>query len=217
MSLFSGLSRPMKAAGLALVGVAVIAAVIGGITLATSGGDSDTATPPGTPPSTSDGATQPSSPAPGSPPASSPPASSAPSSPPASSAPPSSPGQPGQPGQTGQPGQPGQPGGDQQASNKWVTVRVYNNSTIHGLASRAADDFRASGWKVEEVSNYSSGIIPATTAYFRPGTDEEAAAKAIALEFGFRAEPRFDGIKQADPGVIVIVTNNYKTNGKTGS
>ncbi|WP_410655672.1 LytR C-terminal domain-containing protein [Amycolatopsis sp. lyj-112] len=213
MSLFSGLSRPMKAAGLALVGIAVIAAVIGGITLATNGGDSDTATPPGSTPTTSDGATPPSSPAPGTPPASSPPASSAPpSSPPASSAPPGS--QPGQPGQTGQPGQ---PGGDQQASNKWVTVRVYNNSTVHGLATRAADDFRASGWKVEEVSNYSSGIIPATTAYFRPGTDEEAAAKAIALEFGFRAEPRFDGIQKSAPGVIVIVTNNYKTNGKTGS
>lgn len=216
MSLFSGLSRPMKAAGLALVGVAVIAAVIGGITLASSGGGSDTANPPGSTPTTSDGATAPSSPAPGTPPASSPPASSAPpSSAPASSAPPSS--QPGQPGQPGQTGQPGQPGGDQQASHKWVTVRVYNNSTIHGLATRAADDFRASGWKVEEVSNYSSGIIPATTAYFRPGTDEEAAAKALALEFGFRAEPRFEGIQSSQPGVIVIVTNNYKANGKTGS
>lgn len=216
MSLFSGLSRPLKAAGLALVGVAVIAAVIGGITLASNGGESDIATP-GPTPTTSDGAVPPQSPAPSSPAPASPPASSSapPSSAPASSAPPAS--QPGQPGQPGQTGQPGQPGDGQQASNKWVTLRVYNNSTIHGLAARAANDFRASGWNVAEVSNYSSGIIPVTTAYFRPGTDEEAAAKALATEFGFRAEPRFEGIQNSNPGVIVIVTNNYKANGKTGS
>ncbi|RSM67071.1 glycoprotein [Amycolatopsis sp. WAC 01376] len=214
MSLFSGLSRPMKAAGLALVGVAVIAAVIGGITLTSGGGDSDTATPPGTTPTTSDGATQPSSPAPGSPSASTPPASSAPpSSAPASSAPPAS-----QPGQTGQPGQPGpgQPGGDQQASHKWVTVRVYNNSTIQGLGEQAAKDFRASGWNVSEVKGY-PGRLPETVAYFRPGTDEEAAAKALALEFGFRAEPRFKEIENIGPGVIVILTKDYKTNDKDGS
>ncbi|KFU81503.1 LytR cell envelope-related transcriptional attenuator [Amycolatopsis lurida] len=214
MSLFSGLSRPMKAAGLALVGVAVIAAVIGGITLTSGGGDSDTATPPGSTPTTSDGATQPSSPAPGSPSASTPPASSAPpSSAPASSAPPAS-----QPGQTGQPGQPGpgQPGGDQQASHKWVTVRVYNNSTIQGLAEQAANDFRASGWNVSEVKGY-PGRLPETVAYYRPGTDEEAAAKALALEFGFRAEPRFKEIENIGPGVIVILTKDYKTNDKDGS
>ncbi|MBE1576600.1 LytR C-terminal domain-containing protein [Amycolatopsis roodepoortensis] len=214
MSLFSGLSRPMKAAGLALVGVAVIAAVIGGITLTSDGGDSDTATPPGSTPTTSDGATQPSSPAPGSPSASTPPASSAPpSSAPASSAPPAS-----QPGQTGQPGQPGpgQPGGDQQASHKWVTVRVYNNSTIQGLAEQAAKDFRASGWNVSEVKGY-PGRLPETVAYYRPGTDEEAAAKALALEFGFRAEPRFKEIENIGPGVIVILTKDYKTNDKDGS
>ncbi|MFD5249129.1 LytR C-terminal domain-containing protein [Amycolatopsis sp. NPDC058340] len=210
MSLFSGLSRPMKAAGLALVGVAVIAAVIGGITLTSGGGDSDTATPPGTTPTSSDGATQPSSPAPGSPPASTPPASSSapPSSAPASSAPPSS-----QPGQTGQPGQ---PGGDQQASHKWVTVRVYNNSTIQGLAEQAAKDFRASGWNVSEVKGY-PGRLPETVAYYRPGTDEEAAAKALALEFGFRAEPRFKEIENIGPGVIVILTKDYKANDKDGS
>ncbi|WP_145926519.1 LytR C-terminal domain-containing protein [Amycolatopsis orientalis] len=215
MSLFSGLSRPMKAAGLALVGVAVIAAVIGGITLATGGGDSDTATPPGTTPTTSDGGVSPSSPAPGSPPATTPPASSAPpSSPPASSAPPGQPGQTGQPG-PGQPG-PGQPGGDQQASHKWVTVRVYNNSTIQGLGEQAAKDFRASGWNVTDVHGY-QGKLPSTAAYYRPGTDEEAAAKALALEFGFQALPRFAEIQNAAPGVIVIVTKDYKVNDKTGS
>jgi len=39
MSVFSGLSRPMKAAGVALVGVALVAAVIGVISLSGGGGE----------------------------------------------------------------------------------------------------------------------------------------------------------------------------------
>ncbi|WP_240490785.1 LytR C-terminal domain-containing protein [Amycolatopsis vancoresmycina] len=208
MSVFSGMSRPMKAAGVALVGVAVIAAVIGGIT-ALGGGDgsneagpSGTTTPPGSssapPSSTSSSAT---------PPSTSSPASTSPAPPS-----PTSPGA-GQPTSAG-PGQPGQPGGDQQASNKWVTVRVFNNSTIKGLADRAAEDFRGGGWNVNEVSNYSQGIIPTTTAFYRPGTDEEAAAKQLAQEFGIKAEPRFEGIQSASPGVIVIVTKEYQSGHK---
>ncbi|EOD65249.1 hypothetical protein H480_27586 [Amycolatopsis vancoresmycina DSM 44592] len=202
------MSRPMKAAGVALVGVAVIAAVIGGIT-ALGGGDgsneagpSGTTTPPGSssapPSSTSSSAT---------PPSTSSPASTSPAPPS-----PTSPGA-GQPTSAG-PGQPGQPGGDQQASNKWVTVRVFNNSTIKGLADRAAEDFRGGGWNVNEVSNYSQGIIPTTTAFYRPGTDEEAAAKQLAQEFGIKAEPRFEGIQSASPGVIVIVTKEYQSGHK---
>ncbi len=205
MSVFSGMSRPMKAAGVALVGVAIIAAVVGGIT-ALSGdngsneaGPSGTATQPGTsggtsaPPTTSSTATPPST-------------STNPSSP---TPPPTSTPAPGQPTQ----GQPGQPG-DQQASNKWVTVRVFNNSTIKGLADRAAEDFRGGGWNVNEVANYSQGVIPTTTAFYRPGTDEEAAAKQLAQEFGIKAEPRFPGIESASPGVIVIVTKEYQSGHK---
>jgi hypothetical protein len=209
MSLFSGLSRPLKAAGLVLVGVAIVAAVIGGITLLNSGDKNETAQPgtsstppPGGQPS---GSVPPPSPSPSPSPSAPPPSSSAAPPPSSPAAPPSN-----------QPGQPGQPGGDQQASAKWVTVRVYNNSTIHGLAAEAAQDFRSSGWNVAEVSNYSAGIIPVTTAYYRPGTDEETAAKALATEFGLRAEARFDGIKESSPGVIVIVTNNYKTKASGG-
>lgn len=216
MSFFSGLSRPLRAAGVALIGVAVVAAVIGGVSLATSGGsDNNTAGPS----SSAGPSSQPSS---GAPSSSAPGSSSAPSSP--SSPPPSSPapgsssavppgGQPtGQPGQPG--GQPGQPGPNQQASNKWVTVRVYNNSLIKHLAEQAADDFRSSGWTVPEVGNYSQGVIDHTTAYFRPGTDEEAAAKQLAAEFGFQALPRFDGIQNSSPGVVVIITKDYQSGHK---
>ncbi|WP_228709476.1 LytR C-terminal domain-containing protein, partial [Amycolatopsis keratiniphila] len=85
-----------------------------------------------------------------------------------------------------------------------------------GLAEQAAKDFRASGWNVSEVKGY-PGRLPETVAYYRPGTDEEAAAKALALEFGFRAEPRFKEIENIGPGVIVILTKDYKTNDKDGS
>ncbi|WIV60377.1 LytR C-terminal domain-containing protein [Amycolatopsis nalaikhensis] len=207
MSVFSGLSRPMKAAGVALIGVAIVAAVIGGIS-ALSGDGSNEAGPSGTsstPPGTSGGTSAPPS------------GTSSPSAPPSTSANPSSPTPPSptSPG-AGQPtqGQPGQPGGDQQASNKWVTVRVFNNSTIKGLADRAAEDFRGSGWNVNEVGNYSQGVIPTTTAFYRPGTDEEAAAKQLAQEFGIKAEPRFEGIQSASPGVIVIVTKEYESGHK---
>jgi hypothetical protein len=45
--------------------------------------------------------------------------------------------------------------------------------------------------------------------YFRPGTEEEASAKALAERFGMRVNPRFEGIEHASPGIIVIVTNDY--------
>ena len=207
MSVFSGMSRPMKAAGVVLVGVAIVAAVIGGVTALSGGNGSNEAGPSGTStqPDTSGGP-------------SSPPTTSSTATPPSTSTTasptPSSPGSP-PPGQPTSPG-PGQPG-NQQASNKWVTVRVYNNSLIEGLAARAADDFTRAGWNVTEKKGYPYGTIPATTAYYRPGTDEEAAAKELAQEFGFKAEPRFDGIKDASPGVIVIVTKDYGTNAPKGS
>ncbi len=93
--------------------------------------------------------------------------------------------------------------------NSRGAVRVYNNSTIRGLAARAADDLTAAGWTVLEVGNYPQGIIPATTVYYQEGSEEQAIAEAIGAEFGIRVEPRFPGIANADPGLIVIVTNDY--------
>jgi hypothetical protein len=98
---------------------------------------------------------------------------------------------------------------DTDSANKWVTVRVFNNTTIRDLATHAADDLRGKGWDVIEVANYFANLLPTTTAYYRPGTDEEAAAKAVAADIGIRAEPRFEGIRDATPGVIVIVTPSY--------
>ncbi|MFB9906059.1 LytR C-terminal domain-containing protein [Allokutzneria oryzae] len=89
-------------------------------------------------------------------------------------------------------------------------IRVYNNSTIPKLADRAAQDIREAGWTVDAVDNYPHGVIYTTTVYYTPGSDEETTARGLASEFGMRVEPRFDGIKDAKAGVIVIVTKDYK-------
>ncbi len=87
-------------------------------------------------------------------------------------------------------------------------VRVFNNSTIRGLATRAAGDLSAAGWTVVEVANYAQGTIPTTTVYYQEDTDR-AAAEALAAQFKVRVEARFPGIEKIGPGLIVIVTNDY--------
>ncbi|WP_232376352.1 LytR C-terminal domain-containing protein [Amycolatopsis aidingensis] len=206
------MSRPARAAGIGLLAVAVAAAVIGGVTVLTSGDSEDTAAPPAT--STPAGPSEP-----GGEPTTAPPTTSAPTGTPTDGTETSTQGtSPSEPGE----GQPGDPDGDgpgaqdQQAAAKTVSVRVYNNSKIKGLAHRASDDLRGQGWNVVETANYPHGIIPTTTAYFRPGTPEESAAHALAGTFGMRVEPRFDGIADSSPGVIVIVTKDYAGAGGGG-
>jgi hypothetical protein len=89
-------------------------------------------------------------------------------------------------------------------------VRVYNNSTIRGLAARAAAELGAAGWTVVEIGNYARGTIPTTTVYYQQDTGQRAKAEAIAAAFGMRVEPRFPGISDVGPGVVVIVTNDYR-------
>ncbi|NUT49268.1 MAG: LytR C-terminal domain-containing protein [Saccharothrix sp.] len=179
-------SRPAKAAGFALLGVAAVALIIGVVSL--FGGDSDT--PPAaegssTPPPAQTTSEQPTSPsAPAAPTTTAPPATTS-----SSVVPPPPVTQPG---------------------TAKAPVRVYNNSTISGLAVKAADEVRANGWTVEGTGNYSQGTIPTTTVYFRPGTDEEASAKELAAVLRARVEPRFDGIQSSAPGIILIVTNDFQ-------
>nr|WP_239028606.1 LytR C-terminal domain-containing protein [Pseudonocardia acidicola] len=104
----------------------------------------------------------------------------------------------------------GSVGGGGGAAVARVPLRVYNNGTIHGLAAQAAQDFRNSGWTVTAEGNYPSGIISTSTVYYRPGTDEQAAAQLLGSQFGLRVEPRFAGLDDASPGLIVIVTNDYQ-------
>ena len=219
----TGPDRRLRVAGIALLAVAALAFVIGLGSLV--GGDAGRPSADGGP---SPGATRSPETVPG-------PGSPAPAP---TTAPPDRPGtaqpgvgepgvgQPGpQPG-AGQPGpvrpRPGEPGGGSLLDNGGgfaagvdetftarPEVRVYNNSTITGLAASAAQDFRDAGWSVVEVGNYSSGIIPTSTVYYRQGTSEQDAAQVMGAEFGLRVEPRFPGIRDSSPGLIVIVTNDY--------
>ncbi|MEU5235001.1 LytR C-terminal domain-containing protein [Streptomyces anulatus] len=188
-------SRPAKAAGFALLGVAAVALVIGVVSLF-SGGASDT--PPvaegsSTAPPAATTSEQASS---EQPPASTTPSSAAVTTTASPAVPTSSAAVPPPP--VTQPGTAKAP------------VRIYNNSTITGLASKASDEVRANGWTVEGTGNYSGGTIPTTTVYFRPGTEEEASAKELASVLRARVEPRFDGIQSSAPGIILIVTNDYQ-------
>jgi hypothetical protein len=92
-----------------------------------------------------------------------------------------------------------------------VQVRVYNNGTIKGLAARATADLQANGFDVVETGNYAQGNIPTSTVYYTPAAPgEQDTAQAIGQKFGMRVQPRFPGIADASPGVIVIITNDFK-------
>ena len=91
--------------------------------------------------------------------------------------------------------------------DKSVPVRVFNNSTVSGLAAQTANELTSTGWNVSETGNYSYGLIRSTTVYYGNSASEKQAAEAVAAQLGVKAEPRFDGITSASPGVIVIVTS----------
>lgn len=196
-----------KLIGLGLIGVGVLAAVFGAVTLV-SGESSDTAQP--LPQEPTSQVQPPPKPAPSQvvPPVQPPPAAQPPVVQPPAAQPPVAE-QPGS-GGTQTPGS-GQdvPVGSGKGSEQ-IIVRVYNNSTISGLAHRAAEDLRKAGYDVPEVGNYAKGKIPTTTVFFRPGTDEVRQAKELAARIGARADARFDGIQDATPGLIAIITNDYK-------
>ncbi|GAA4889632.1 LytR C-terminal domain-containing protein [Saccharopolyspora cebuensis] len=185
-------------AGYGLIGAGAVAAVIGVVTLASGGQAENSAQPPRPAAATSSPEADPPAPPPPEdpaaedPPADEPPTSSAAQQPPAP---------PQRPPETIAPPPQSQPR---------ILVRVYNNSTIEGLAQRAADDLLTAGYEVPDVGNYARGIVPTTTVYYREGTGEKAQAEEIARALGARVAPRFDGIQDATPGLIAIITNDYQ-------
>ncbi|GAA3993753.1 hypothetical protein GCM10022247_11530 [Allokutzneria multivorans] len=191
--------RPLWVAGVVALGVAAVALAFGVFSL--FGGDTPTD-------QLGQQQTTTTEPAPGSPPPPAPPTSEpAPQvtttvPPPATTTPPTTTATP--------PSSAGGGGGGGTPGKPRTGIRVYNNSTIPKLADRAAQDIREAGWTVEQVDNYPHGVIYTSTVYFTSGTDEETTARTLAGEFGMRVEPRFEGIKDAKPGVIVIVTKDYK-------
>lgn len=174
--------RPLRTAGTALLGIAAITGLIWLVgSLSGNAADSDVAAAP----SRSTAAPPPSSPARSPAPTSTPTASHSATKPATPEPSPS-------------------PDPDERAA-----LRVLNNSLITGLAARAASDFRSAGWTVVEVGNYARSIIPASTIYYRPGTDQREDAKVLAERFSMRVQPRFPGIEYAGSGLVVILAKDY--------
>jgi hypothetical protein len=200
----SGVARPGKIAGLALIGVAAVATVVGVITLVGGNGEGEAQQPPSTV------VTVPSSVSPQTEASTEAPPSSASDSVVPTTEPTTGPTTVETTVTTTAAPTMTTAAAPEPPSIRAHGVRIYNNSTEKGLAVRARQDLESLGWQVVGTGNYSQGIIPVTTVYFRQGTDEEAAANELAHEFGIRAEVRFEGIKDSSPGIILIVTNNYR-------
>jgi hypothetical protein len=94
-------------------------------------------------------------------------------------------------------------------ANTKLPLVVLNNTTVGGLASRAADRFRAGGWSVTSVGNMTNNIL-STCAYYDPSTaGAKEAAQALQAQFPTirRVEPRFPELP-AGP-VVVVLTPDY--------
>jgi hypothetical protein len=90
-------------------------------------------------------------------------------------------------------------------------LTVLNNTTRPHLAERAAAIFRAGGWQVVKIGNF-TGTIPSTTVYFTPGSStEERAAQALAAQFPgiARVLPRYAGLPSSVHGVIVVLAPDW--------
>ncbi len=89
-----------------------------------------------------------------------------------------------------------------------VPVRIYNNSTVDGLAATAADHLRAGGWTVTDVSNYAEGQISESTVFYGTESGAKDAADKLGKDMGLTVAPRFDGIADAPAGLIVILAGD---------
>jgi hypothetical protein len=85
-------------------------------------------------------------------------------------------------------------------------VRVFNVGADEGAAARMGDRLREAGWNVTETGNLTVSELPATTVFFGPADDEEAAAEAVGKLIDAPVQPRIPEIAEQPPGVIVLVT-----------
>ncbi|EUA14437.1 lytR cell envelope-related transcriptional attenuator family protein [Mycobacterium kansasii 732] len=85
-------------------------------------------------------------------------------------------------------------------------VRVYNISGKEGVAGRTADQLKAAGFKVTEVTNLAVSDVSATTVYYGDAEGERATADAVGQKLGAPVERRIAELADQPPGVIVLVT-----------
>ena len=192
-----GPARPARLAGFVLLGVAVVAVGLGVFSLTGNGQPSaNTGHPPVT--GTTTPAATTTAPATTAPPATTttPPASGYPSGQTTTVAPP--------PGTGTSPNAPANPYAN-------IPVRVLNNSTLKGLADQARADFVAAGFDVVEVTNYAFTTLPTSTVYYTPQIPgQQAAAQALAQQFGMKLAVRTSDFAGYGPGVLAVVTKDFK-------
>ena len=90
-------------------------------------------------------------------------------------------------------------------------LTVLNNSTIRGLADRAAGEVQNQGWQVAQVGNF-GGRLAATTVYYTPGDGAgQAAANELAREFPQidQVLPRYAGLPPTPAGIVLVVTKDW--------
>jgi serine/threonine protein kinase, bacterial len=85
-------------------------------------------------------------------------------------------------------------------------VRIYNISSTAGLGSRIADQLKAAGFNVTEVSSLSVTDVLATTVYYSDATGEKETAAAVGKTLGALVERRISAVADQPPGVIVLAT-----------
>jgi hypothetical protein len=84
-------------------------------------------------------------------------------------------------------------------------VHVLNISGKDGVASHAADQLKAAGFKVVDVGNLPLADVTATTVYYTDADGEHATADAVGQKLGAAVEPRISAIANQPAGVIVLV------------
>lgn len=84
-------------------------------------------------------------------------------------------------------------------------VRVFNVGPTEGAAAQMGDRLREAGWNVTETSNLTIEL-PATTVFYGPGEEEQAAAEAVGKLIDAPVQERLPEIAEQPPGVIVLVT-----------
>ena len=98
-----------------------------------------------------------------------------------------------------------------QTTGARAPLTVLNNSTIRGLADRAAGEVQNRGWQVAQVGNF-GGRLAATTVYYTPGDGAgQAAANELAREFPQidQVLPRYAGLPPTPAGIVLVVTKDW--------
>jgi len=87
-----------------------------------------------------------------------------------------------------------------------LEVVVLNQTSRRGLAATVAKRLRDKGWTVALTGNF-RGNVTATTVYYPPGAQADAAAAAAGLPTEPRVRPRFGNLSTSR--LTVVVTDSY--------